>query len=748
MSNGKNLPILSGNNFTAWKIRVQGYCMQHGLYKYLADPNPPADDIQRADWDDKRIKVAGILDQCMGEQNHQQFINKQNSEDPQAIWALLVGYYKSSSVQNQSLVYQEFLALQYKTTIAAFLDELNTCVSALAAVGLIVGKPEKADIKEYLLAKAVVAKLPEQYQAVKDILYQQQPLTLKIIRDSLNSKHCEAAAPTSSSTPTIKQESALKAKSQPGKPTGEKDFPRCSPGWHNPATTGDTEADCRMKRKPNTTNICDSTQKENVNLGWAKHIPNFTENAKAALTPQVDDDNDKASSISTAPNGFVCIRRALSAVQFKDTCFLDSGVSHRMFSDHARFTEYRIRQTLIELADGNTLESIGEGHVHIVAKDNSTLKLKALHVPKLAGMLISFGQLYKRGCDVKCTGTKTFDLVKHNSVILSAEVVGGTCNVKLRSHPQGQSKSHLPPIALKTTATDVNLLHRAAGHPSAKALKRMFPLALVRNLKCVACALSKSHQLPFPGTLPEETHPLEYVSMDLSGKISPASFGGKQYYFKITDHFTQFCYVYLLSSKSKTFSQFLKYYNEVTNKHTCNIKTVIFDGGGEFNSKEFLSFLSDKGISVQVTAPYTPQHNAVAKQANWTTSKKARCLLKQANLPSKYWGEAVNTAVFLENVTPVRKLKWKTPYQLWHGQPFDKSCLKPFGCLAFANIPKPLRDGKFGDTSKRGLLVGYQHGAHNWSVLLPGGKVERCHDVIFHEADFPGVSFVYETLYL
>jgi hypothetical protein len=51
-----------------------------------------------------------------------------------------------------------------------------------------------------------------------------------------------------------------------------------------------------------------------------------------------------------------------------------------------------------------------------------------------------------------------------------------------------------------------------------------------------------------------------------------------------------------------------------------------------------------------------------------------------------------------------------------------------------------LRDGKFGATSKKGLLVGYQHGAHNWRVLLPGGKVERCHDVIFHVADFPGVS--------
>ena len=31
---------------------------------------------------------------------------------------------------------------------------------------------------------------------------------------------------------------------------------------------------------PFTTNICNSAQKENVKLGWAKHIPNFTENGQ------------------------------------------------------------------------------------------------------------------------------------------------------------------------------------------------------------------------------------------------------------------------------------------------------------------------------------------------------------------------------------------------------------------------------------------------------------------------------------
>jgi transposase InsO family protein len=105
----------------------------------------------------------------------------------------------------------------------------------------------------------------------------------------------------------------------------------------------------------------------------------------------------------------------------------------------------------------------------------------------------------------------------------------------------------------------------------------------------------------------------------------------------------------------------LQYYNEVTNHHSANIKTVIFDGGGEFNSTEFLNFLKDKGVTVQVTAPYTPQQNSVAERGNRSTSEKTRCLLKQAKLPLEYWGEAVCTAVFLENITPMKALGWDNP---------------------------------------------------------------------------------------
>ncbi|KNZ49660.1 uncharacterized protein VP01_486g1 [Puccinia sorghi] len=116
---------------------------------------------------------------------------------------------------------------------------------------------------------------------------------------------------------------------------------------------------------------------------------------------------------------------------------------------------------------------------------------------------------------------------------------------------------------------------------------------------------------------------------------------------------------------------------------------------------------------------------------------------RQSRLPTAYWGEAVNTAVFLENITPTQTLSWKSPHKAWFGRAFDYTCLCPFGCKAFVNILKKLCEGKFSDTAKPGILLGYQPGMHNWRILLQGGKVEHCHDVVFDEADLRGDSLFF-----
>jgi hypothetical protein len=57
----------------------------------------------------------------------------------------------------------------------------------------------------------------------------------------------------------------------------------------------------------------------------------------------------------------------------------------------------------------------------------------------------------------------------------------------------------------------------------------------------------------------------------------------------------------------------------------------------------------NESIVHEVTAPYTPQHNGLAKRRNRTILDMAKSMLKQKNMPHKFLGEAVNNAVYILN---------------------------------------------------------------------------------------------------
>ncbi|KNZ49500.1 uncharacterized protein VP01_4973g1, partial [Puccinia sorghi] len=162
--------------------------------------------------------------------------------------------------------------------------------------------------------------------------------------------------------------------------------------------------------------------------------PNLGLEAKAA----VDQSSDVASikSISTSSGflatrqvrGMVAIRQALEAKMSGkgEPCFLDSGASHHMFADQAFFSHYCPQKNIISLADGNFLASSSKGYMYIKYQMGNPVKLKALHVPKLAGTLISLGRLYKSNCDIVCTGKDSFDLVSNGAPVLSGVINNGT----------------------------------------------------------------------------------------------------------------------------------------------------------------------------------------------------------------------------------------------------------------------------------------------------------------------------------
>jgi hypothetical protein len=96
----------------------------------------------------------------------------------------------------------------------------------------------------------------------------------------------------------------------------------------------------------------------------------------------------------------------------------------------------------------------------------------------------------------------------------------------------------------------------------------------------------------------------------------------------------------------------------------------------------------------------------------------ARALLKQRQLPAKFWGEAVTIAVYLLNRAPTTSLDDKTPYEAWHGRKLTVDHLRTFGCVICAKDMRPQLK-KLEDRSAPMVFLGYNERTKGYRVFDP-----------------------------
>ncbi|WVZ54874.1 hypothetical protein U9M48_005618 [Paspalum notatum var. saurae] len=109
----------------------------------------------------------------------------------------------------------------------------------------------------------------------------------------------------------------------------------------------------------------------------------------------------------------------------------------------------------------------------------------------------------------------------------------------------------------------------------------------------------------------------------------------------------------------------------------------------------------------------------------------ARSMIKAKGLPGMFWGEAINTAVYILNRTTSKGTGGKTPYELWNGTTPAVHHLRTFGCVAHVKNVGP-NVKKLDDRSKPMIFIGYEPGSKAYRVYDPA--VRRVHisrDVIF-----------------
>lgn len=118
----------------------------------------------------------------------------------------------------------------------------------------------------------------------------------------------------------------------------------------------------------------------------------------------------------------------------------------------------------------------------------------------------------------------------------------------------------------------------------------------------------------------------------------------------------------------------------------------------------------------------------------------ARCMLKHANLPLRFWDAAVLTACYLRNRLPVRSNK-QSPHELMNGSKPILSHLRVWGCICYALIDeKDPHRYKLLPTSLKGIFVGYCESKTQYRVYIPSkpgpNKIIISANVQFQEDQF------------
>ncbi|GIL76859.1 hypothetical protein Vretifemale_6396, partial [Volvox reticuliferus] len=161
------------------------------------------------------------------------------------------------------------------------------------------------------------------------------------------------------------------------------------------------------------------------------------------------------------------------------------------------------------------------------------------------------------------------------------------------------------------------------------------------------------------------------------------------------------------------------------------VKEVRTDRGREFVNQTMGDYFSNKGIIHGTTVGYTPEQNGAAERLNRTLLEKTRAMLVESELPQQLWAEALATANYLRNISPVAGANKVTPHEAFMGTKPDISHLRVFGCAAYAHVPKEKRN-KLEPVSRKGIFVGYEHGGH-YRILFDDGSITKHSAVRFDE---------------
>lgn len=302
-----------------------------------------------------------------------------------------------------------------------------------------------------------------------------------------------------------------------------------------------------------------------------------------------------------------------------------------------------------------------------------------------------------------------------------------------------------PVSAIAAAPESAELWHRRLGHPGRQAIARtvraravtgvgLAPEALVlpNERPCEPCVMGKSHRHPMPTATGRPEGPSDTVVIDTSGKLPPG-INGEIYAHLMLHIDSGYTLLAFATGKADIPTVVQEQLQEVERQTGRLVKIIRSDRGGEYVNYTLKDWLLATGIRHEMTLPYVPEQKGAGESTWRGLFERARALLFESALPAQYWPFAVGYANECRNALLTRGHS-VTPLEQFTGRQPDLSVFKPFGCAAYAHLPKETRapGSKLEPRAVKGIFLGFEEGAKGWQLLV-GDDIIISRDVIFDE---------------
>ena len=324
----------------------------------------------------------------------------------------------------------------------------------------------------------------------------------------------------------------------------------------------------------------------------------------------------------------------------------DTGTSRHSTCDRKLFLNFRPLVNPFPIQGlGGAITPQGIGDIRLECKDQTgattSLLLRDAHFMPNSGVnLISQGQLQKEGYALKIVSAGIeigpnrvlAKLIENNLYVLD------TISFQLSL----SSFAGINPETLK-------LWHSRLGHLGKQNILRLTTMSEGIDLSkppptdaCPPCSKAKMHVEPHQDKIEPGQFLLDLIHSDVSGPYLPSCSRAK-YYVTFLDDYDKTSEVVLISSKDRELSPFDFFQKRDQFGEAC-IRCLCIVGGGEYDSHAFEDYRDENCIIWEANVPGNPQMNGAAECLGQTLYGMASAILKESNLPMKYWSELILTS--------------------------------------------------------------------------------------------------------